>query len=68
MDMAMDCEPEDEDSDTEEFEDDPIDKAFRRSFVLDAEAFDQWVEMLDSPPEPSEALRKLMSMKPRWEE
>jgi uncharacterized protein (DUF1778 family) len=37
-------------------------------FVLDDDAFDRFQEMLDNPPEPSEGLRKLMSMKPPWSE
>jgi uncharacterized protein (DUF1778 family) len=36
-------------------------------FFLDDEAFDQFQKMLDNPPPPSDALRKLLLRKPRWE-
>jgi uncharacterized protein (DUF1778 family) len=43
---------------------DPLDQTL---FVLDPEAFDKFQAMLDDPSPPSEELRKLMSIKPRWE-
>lgn len=41
-----------------------IDQAF---FLLDDNAFDLFVEVLDDPPPPSDQLRRLMARKPRWE-
>jgi uncharacterized protein (DUF1778 family) len=38
----------------------------QRFFLLDAEAFDRFVDLIDNPPEPSDALRRLMARKPRW--
>ena len=34
--------------------------------VVDPEAFDRFTEMLDAPPNPSEALRKTMNLTPPW--
>ncbi len=39
----------------------------QRFFLLEPEAFDQFMELIDNPPEPSDALRRLMARKPRWE-
>jgi uncharacterized protein (DUF1778 family) len=64
----MERESEENDSESAEFEDDPIDEAFRRLLELDDETFGRFVELLDNPPEPSEGLRKLMSLKPPWEQ
>jgi uncharacterized protein (DUF1778 family) len=61
----MENEPQENNSESPEDEDDPLDQTL---FVLDPEAFDQFQAMLDNPSEPSDALRKLLSMKPRWEE
>ena len=36
-------------------------------FLLDDEAFEQFVEVLDNPPPPSDELLRLMARKPRWE-
>lgn len=36
-------------------------------FVLEAEAFDAFVAMLDAPPEPNDRLRELFNAKPPWE-
>ena len=63
----MEQEPEEDESESLEFEDDPIDKALRRLLEFDEETFDRFVALIDNPPAPSEGLRKLMSIKPRWE-
>jgi hypothetical protein len=55
-------------SESPEFEDDPVGVGFRTLFKLDDEEFEKFLELLDSPTEPSDGLRKLMSMKPRWEQ
>ena len=39
----------------------------QRVFHLDAAASEAFAQMLDSPPEPVEALRKLMASKSPWE-
>lgn len=39
----------------------------QRTFFLDAEQHEQFLEMLDSPPAPSEQLKKLMQRKSAWE-
>lgn len=39
----------------------------RTLFLLDDEAFEQFQAMLDNPPPPSDALRKLLLRKARWE-
>ena len=39
----------------------------QRLFVLDEEAFAHFVHTLDDPPEPSEALRELMTRPSPWE-
>jgi uncharacterized protein (DUF1778 family) len=39
----------------------------RTFFLLDDEAFDQFQAMLDNPPPPSDALRKLLLRNARWE-
>lgn len=39
----------------------------QRVFALDAEAFEQFQALLDSPPSESPKLRKLMSTKAPWE-
>jgi hypothetical protein len=41
----MERQPEEDDLESYEFEDDPIDKAFRRLLELDEETFDQFVAM-----------------------
>jgi len=38
----------------------------QRFFVLDPEAYDRFVEMLDNPPPPTDALRELLNRKPAW--
>jgi len=39
----------------------------RTLFLLDDEAFDKFQAMLDNPPPPTDALRKLLLRKARWE-
>jgi len=39
----------------------------QRVFHLDADASEAFAQMLDSPPEPVAALRKLMASKSPWE-
>lgn len=39
----------------------------RTVFTLDAHAFAEFEAMLDAPPAPSDALRKLLSSKAPWE-
>jgi hypothetical protein len=59
--IPIERESKENESETPEDEDDPLDKTL---FVLDPEAFDKFVELLDSPSEPSDEMRKLMSVKP----
>ena len=44
--------------------DDPLD---RRHFILNAQDFDPFAEVLENPPEPSEGFRRFMANTPRWE-
>jgi uncharacterized protein (DUF1778 family) len=37
-------------------------------FLLDDEAYEAFVAMLDAPPPPSDELRKLLLTRPPWEE
>jgi hypothetical protein len=60
-------ESEDENSEPSEYEGDPTGVGFPTLFVLRGAEFDKLVELLDNPPEPSDRLRKLLSMKPPWE-
>ena len=39
----------------------------QRRFVLEPGAYEQFVTMLDTPSQPSEAVRTLLSRKPGWE-
>jgi uncharacterized protein (DUF1778 family) len=39
----------------------------QRTFFLDAEAHQSFLDMLDNPPAPSEALKALMRRKPIWD-
>ena len=39
----------------------------QRTFFLDAKQHEQFLDMLDSPPAPSEQLKKLMQRKSAWE-
>ena len=39
----------------------------QREILLDEQAFTAFQAMLDSPPEPSEELRKLLAKRPAWE-
>ncbi len=39
----------------------------RRLFRLDLDAFARFNELLDSPPPPTESLRRLLQTKPPWE-
>lgn len=41
-----------------------IDQVF---FGLDAERFQQFIAMLDAPPQPNEGLERLMAVKAPWE-
>lgn len=36
-------------------------------FSLDAEKFQQFVDLLDAPPEPNAGLARLMALKPVWD-
>lgn len=40
----------------------------RVDFALSPAAFDQFVALLDNPPPPNDALRRLLLRKPLWEE
>lgn len=46
-------------------EGDPLDDVV---FHLSEEAFAEFVALLDAPPEPTDALRSLLSTKPPWSE
>jgi len=50
-----------------EEEDEPIDILDKTNFVLPAEYWDEFVELLENPPSPKENLKKLMRMVPPWE-
>jgi uncharacterized protein (DUF1778 family) len=40
----------------------------QRFFLLDADAYDRFVELLDAPPSPSPALRRLLETPAPWDE
>ena len=40
----------------------------QRFFHLDAHAYDRFVELLDAPPAPNPALRRLLETPPPWDE
>lgn len=39
----------------------------QRLFFLDADAYDEFLRMLDAPAKPSKAVRALLGRKPAWE-
>ncbi len=47
-----------------EAEDVLLDQTF---FTVDAETFDKFKDLFDSPPEPTEALRRLLQTKAPWD-